>query len=115
MNPRIRKVAPGDDYKLKLFFTNGEKGVYDCSYLLDFGVFRELKNKSYFRQVKVLHGTIVWPHEQDICPDTLYIDSKKQLAESALKLEEVWRKELNPDYDEVGVFRVAVKNPEKET
>lgn len=77
MNPRIRKVAPGDDYKLKLFFTNGEKGIYDCSHLLDFGVFRELKNKSYFRQVRVLHGTIVWPHEQDICPDTLYIDSKK--------------------------------------
>ena len=30
MNPRIREVIPTDDYKLKLVFTNGESGVYDC-------------------------------------------------------------------------------------
>jgi hypothetical protein len=24
---------------------------------------------------KVAHGTVAWPHEQDICPDTLYEDS----------------------------------------
>ena len=22
-------------------------------------------------------GTVAWPHEQDICPDTLYVESKK--------------------------------------
>ncbi|HLC16895.1 MAG TPA: DUF2442 domain-containing protein [Thermodesulfovibrionia bacterium] len=77
MNPRIKEVTPTDDYKLHLVFTNGEKGIYDCSHLLDFGVFRELKDKNYFKQVKAWDGTIVWPHEQDICPDTLYIDSKK--------------------------------------
>lgn len=77
MNPRIEKVTPTDDYKLLLFFTNGEQGVYDCSHLLDFGVFRELRDKNYFRQARTLDGTVVWPHEQDICPDTLYLDSKK--------------------------------------
>ncbi len=77
MNPRVSKASPMDDYRLHLIFTNGEKGVYDCSDLLDFGVFEELRNLNYFKQVKVLHGTVVWPHEQDICPDTLYIDSKK--------------------------------------
>ena len=75
MNPRIKEVIPTDDYKLKIVFTNGERGVYDCSHLLDFGVFKELKDKNYFKQVKVLDGTVTWPHEQDICPDTLYIDS----------------------------------------
>jgi len=78
MNPRISEVAPADDYKLKLVFTNGEQGVYDCSSLLDFGVFKELGDKNYFKQVKVLDGTVVWPHEQDICPDTLYLDSEKR-------------------------------------
>ncbi len=77
MNPRIREVMPTDDYKLVLLFTNGERGIYDCSGLLDFGVFRKLREISYFNQVKALHGTVVWPHEQDICPDTLYIDSKR--------------------------------------
>ncbi|MCD6224205.1 MAG: DUF2442 domain-containing protein [Deltaproteobacteria bacterium] len=77
MNPRVQKVTPTDDYKLNIIFTNGEKGVYDCSHLLDFGVFKELKDKRYFMKVKAWDGTIAWPHEQDICPDTLYIDSVK--------------------------------------
>jgi hypothetical protein len=77
MNPRVKKVLPRPDYKLELEFKNGEKGIYDCSQLLDFGVFRELKDANYFNQVKALDGTVVWPHEQDICPDTLYLDSMK--------------------------------------
>lgn len=75
MNPRISEVSPTNDYKLVLLFTNGERRLYDCSGLLNFGVFKELKDVSYFKQVKVLDGTVVWPHEQDICPDTLYLDS----------------------------------------
>lgn len=78
MNPRIKEVMPSDDYKLMLVFTNGEKGIYDCSHLLDFGIFKELKDKNYFKLVKALHGTVVWPHNQDICPDTLYVDSRKE-------------------------------------
>ena len=77
MNPRIHEVIPTDDYKLKLVFTNGESGVYDCSDLLDFGVFQELKDIAYFKRVVVLDGTVAWPHEQDICPDTIYLDSVK--------------------------------------
>ncbi|VGO16609.1 hypothetical protein PDESU_05200 [Pontiella desulfatans] len=77
MNPRIKSVTPTDQYTLELVFTNGEEGVYDCSPLLDFGVFIELQDKGYFKQASVQYGTVVWPHEQDICPDTLYEDSKK--------------------------------------
>jgi hypothetical protein len=77
MNPRVAEVIPTKDYKLKLVFTNGEKGLYDCSGLLNFGIFKELQDRKYFNQAKVLDGTVVWPHEQDICPDTLYLDSRK--------------------------------------
>ncbi|MCH8020900.1 DUF2442 domain-containing protein [candidate division KSB1 bacterium] len=85
MNPRISEVIPADDYKLKLVFTNGEEGTYDCSGLLNFGVFHELKDMSYFRQVKVLHGTVSWPHDQDICPDTLYLDSQKEMPNDKIQ------------------------------
>ena len=78
MNPRVENVTTTDDYKLKLVFTNGETGVFDCSHLLDFGVFKELNDLNYFSQARVEHGTVTWPHEQDICPDTLYLDSKQQ-------------------------------------
>jgi len=77
MNPRVTSCIPTDDYQLKLIFTNGEQGVYDCNPLLDFGIFTELKDLSYFKSAKANFGTVVWPHEQDICPDTLYIDSRK--------------------------------------
>jgi hypothetical protein len=77
MNPRVRSVRPLKDYRLRLEFTNGEVGVFDCAPLLDFGVFRELRDPAYFRQAHVFLETVAWPHEQDICPDTLYLDSKK--------------------------------------
>jgi hypothetical protein len=76
MNPRVKAVVAKDDYKLEIEFTNGEFGVYDCAPLLDFGVFRELRDVNYFRQAGVENGTVSWPHEQDICPDTLYEDAR---------------------------------------
>ena len=75
MNPRVKEVTTTEDYKLQLIFDNGEQGLYDCSDLLDFGVFAELQDKRYFKKAVVLDGTVVWPNNQDICPDTLYLDS----------------------------------------
>lgn len=75
MNPRVVEVVATDDFRLELVFTNGERGVYDCADLLDFGVFRELRDVNYFRRVFVADGAVAWPHEQDICPDTLYLES----------------------------------------
>lgn len=75
MNPRIAQATPLDDYKIALNFTNGEKAIYDCAPLLDFGVFQELRDKNYFKRVRVIGGTVAWPNEQDICPDTLYLDA----------------------------------------
>jgi hypothetical protein len=77
MNPRVSKAFARDDYHLELEFTNGELGEYDCTPLLDFGIFKELRDPVYFKQARVAAGTVVWPHEQDICPDTLYLDSVK--------------------------------------
>ena len=75
MNPRVSSVNATADHKLELVFDDGDRRVYDCSDLLDFGVFRELRDVGYFKRVHVLDGTVAWPHEQDICPDTLYLDS----------------------------------------
>jgi len=78
--PRVRSVTPAADHQLELEFANGEAGVFDCKPLLDFGVFRELRDEAYFRQVRVVNGTVAWPHEQDICPDTLYMESRRTVA-----------------------------------
>ena len=52
MNPRVRRVHPLPGHRLLLTFTNGEKGVFDCRPLLEFGVFRELQDEAYFRQAR---------------------------------------------------------------
>ncbi|GCA90726.1 DUF2442 domain-containing protein [Microcystis aeruginosa] len=39
MNPRVKEVIPLPNYQLQLIFTNEEKKIYDCSPLLDFGIF----------------------------------------------------------------------------
>jgi hypothetical protein len=79
MNPRVSRVQTAFGHRLLLTFTNKEKGVFDCRPFLDFGVFRELQEEAYFRQARVEGGTVVWPHEQDICPDTLYTESDKSV------------------------------------
>jgi hypothetical protein len=70
-----RCVLPSPGYRLILTFSNGETRAYDRTPLLAPGIFRELADESYFRQVRAEGGTVVWPNEQDICPDTLYVDS----------------------------------------
>ena len=78
MLPRVKTVIAKQDYTLEITFTNGEVGSNDCLPLLDFGIFKELKDEAYFRQVRMVNGTVAWPHEQDICPDTLYLDSRRK-------------------------------------
>lgn len=77
MNTRVVQVSTRTDYILEITFSNGEVGLYDCRPLLDFGVFQELRDVAYFNKARAAGGTVVWPHEQDICPDTLYADSEK--------------------------------------
>ena len=75
MNPRVTTVKPTAHYQLVLVFDDGSRRIYDCSHLLDFGVFGELRDIGYFRRALVANGTVAWPHEQDLCPDTLYLDA----------------------------------------
>jgi hypothetical protein len=80
MNPRVVDVVANDDYTLTLTFTNGEVGQFDVTPYLDKGIFQELRDKSYFKSVRVALRTVQWPHEQDFCPDTLYEASHKVAA-----------------------------------
>lgn len=78
MYPRVKKVVAKSDYKLCIEFNNGKKKIFDMKPYLNFGIFRELKNINYFKKVKSFMGTVVWPHGQDICPDTIYLKSNSQ-------------------------------------
>ena len=73
MNPCVVSVEVKQEYILKLVFKNKEVRLFDVRPFLDKGVFTELKDLNYFKQVKVAFGAIEWPHEQDFSKDTLYL------------------------------------------
>ncbi|MFQ5709730.1 MAG: DUF2442 domain-containing protein [bacterium] len=76
MNPRVKDVKPNPGYTLTLTFTNDEVRVFDMKPYLDVGVFKELRDKTRFNSVRPFLGSIQWQNGQDLCPDTLYMESK---------------------------------------
>jgi len=75
MNPRVKNVKPNSDYTLILTFTNDEVRVFDMKPYLGKGVFKELKDIRLFNSVRPFLGSIQWKNGQDLCPDTLYMES----------------------------------------
>ena len=66
----VKTVTPLSDYRLYVEIADGRRGIFNVKPYLDHGVFRELRNQDYFRQVGIVLGTVTWPHEQDIAPET---------------------------------------------
>ncbi|OGS90456.1 MAG: hypothetical protein A2Z95_04440 [Gallionellales bacterium GWA2_60_18] len=68
----VVKVEPGLDYKLYLEFENGERRIFDMRPYLDKKPFAQLKGSPLFGKATVDYGTVVWPGNIDIAPETLY-------------------------------------------
>ena len=75
MNPRVKAVTSNPNYTLTLVFTNDEVKAFDVKPYLHVGIFRELRDLTLFNSVKPFLGSIQWKNGQDLCPDTLYLDS----------------------------------------
>ena len=72
---KIVNVEPLEDYKLILEVDNGEKKLKDMKPYLDKGVFSRLKDKNFFKKVKISYGAICWGSDIDMCADSLYESS----------------------------------------
>lgn len=72
---KVIAVTANDDFSLDLKFNDGSVKRFDAKPYLDYEFFRELKDPNYFAQVRLAFGTVQWPHEQDISPETLYLES----------------------------------------
>ncbi len=77
----VQRVEPLDDYRIHVELVNGSQGTFDMRPYLEHGVFRELKDPDYFRQVRVVLGAVTWPHGQDIAPETMYAAVSGEKAE----------------------------------
>ncbi|MBU0878643.1 MAG: DUF2442 domain-containing protein [Candidatus Omnitrophica bacterium] len=72
----VVKVEPHKDNTLLLVFENQEKRLFDMTPYLDKKPFIKLKVSELFIKATVAYGTVVWPGNIDIAPETLWDYSK---------------------------------------
>ncbi|MBZ0092324.1 MAG: DUF2442 domain-containing protein [Burkholderiales bacterium] len=72
----VVKVEAKPDYSLHLEFENGERRIFDMSSYMDKRPFVSLKGSPLFMMATVDYGTVVWPGNIDIAPETLYDRSR---------------------------------------
>jgi hypothetical protein len=71
----VVSVKPQKNFYLALEFENGERRLFDMRPLLAQKPWDRIANLHVFERAKVDYGTVVWPGEIDIAPETLYDES----------------------------------------
>ncbi|HNS22341.1 MAG TPA: DUF2442 domain-containing protein [Sedimentisphaerales bacterium] len=72
----VVSVEAQADHTLLIVFENGQKRRFDMKPLLDKKPFSKLKNSPLFMKATVACGTVAWPGNIDIAPETLWDKSK---------------------------------------
>jgi hypothetical protein len=73
---KVISAKANDDFTIDLQFDDGAQKQFDVKPYLNFPVFRELKNIDYFKNIRIAFSTVQWQNEQDISPETLYLEGK---------------------------------------
>ena len=84
--PLLIEATPRDGYTVYVRFDDGTSGAVDLSYLTEYGgVFAPLRDLAYFRRLRADAelGTIVWPNDADIAPETLYVHAQRGATTAA--------------------------------
>ena len=73
--PKITDVRPQQGNRLLVTFNNGIRKIYDCSPLLNYDVFKPLRNEALFNSVKAdKHGYgVIWTDELDLSESEIWI------------------------------------------
>lgn len=84
--PLLIEAKPLDAYSVRVRFEDGVTADVDLSFLAERGgVFEPLKDLDFFRRLRAdpEAGTIVWPNDADIAPETLYEAAQRRAAATA--------------------------------
>ena len=74
----VVSAKPMPDFQIDLHYQNGERRLFDARPLLTMKPWNRIARPEIFSLVKVEYGTVVWPGDVDIAPETLYDDSVLQ-------------------------------------
>ncbi len=77
LQPRLTKVEPIAQMKLRLYYETGEVKLFDVAPYATGSWYGMLKDDGYFNRVQLLPGGsgIEWPEGQDVAPHELYENS----------------------------------------
>jgi hypothetical protein len=86
---KVIQVYPTEDYKVYLYFTDGEIKLFDAKDLVNKGIFKKLQGNEKFKETcTVLNDTLAWDLSGKRVPyDCLDLDPE-QLYESCPDVEE---------------------------
>jgi hypothetical protein len=70
----VVKAEALEDMKVHVVFDNGVDGVFDCAYLTKDPYWAKLSSPAFFRQVRAECGTLCWPEDIDIAPESVWED-----------------------------------------
>ena len=73
--PELARVAALPPADLLLTYIDATARRFACGPYLDRGAFVRLKEPSVFAQAHLAHGTVCWPGDLDIPPETLFLRS----------------------------------------
>ena len=76
---QVIAAEPMDGFKVFVTFENGVTGVFDCEYLTADPYWKKLKSPAFFRQVRAECGTLCWPGDIDVAPESVWEDVSRQL------------------------------------
>jgi len=68
----VNAVETVTDFGLVLTLNSGERRRFDIRPYLQYPVFHRLESPGYFSLARVDYGTVTWPGDIDIAPETLY-------------------------------------------
>jgi hypothetical protein len=64
-------AEPLENFCVFVELQDGRKGLFDTKPYLGWNAYRALRDPVYFRSLRVEHGVLCWPQEEDIAPETL--------------------------------------------
>ena len=70
----VIEAEPLDGMQVRVVFDNGVSGIFDCSYLVKYPYWAKLSSPAFFRQVKAECGTLCWPEDIDVPPESIWED-----------------------------------------
>ena len=75
---KVIAAEPMEGMRVLVSFENGVRGVFDCTYLTKDPYWAKLKSPAFFRQVKAECGTLCWPEDIDVAPESVWEDASRQ-------------------------------------